>query len=196
MSTENVWQQIRRLLEEGHEPAAVTEQIMADLPRRWKDFARPFVLRCVRTAEGQVVNRRMRQALGPFVGPAATGKQAARRQAAVDRLRHTVYRMPDGTRVLWDDMTVAQIDLKIAQLRKQIGSLVDHLHILEAARKLCADHGVTRLGEIDGWQQMVTDIAAASTDIEHASGGAARGQQNWDNTPDVADGVDDAEQAA
>jgi hypothetical protein len=160
---ESVTGQIKRLIEEGETPDRVTETVMADLPRRWKDFARPFVLRFVRGVEGQVVNRRMRRV---FTGTRGTHN----REQAVERLHSTVYRLPSGQRVLWDDMTVEYLELKIAQLRKHVGALVGHLRILEAARKLCADRGVERLGDIPGWVDLVQEEIHDDTEGEDTSG--------------------------
>lgn len=157
MTSESVWSQLTRLIgDEDIPPEQATETVMKDLSARWKDFSRPFVLRAARGIEGRIVNRRMRRA----IGPAALGSR--HHESAMGRLSTTVYHLPDGQRVLWDDMTVVMLDLKIAQLRKHIGSLVDHLRVLEVARKLCADRGVDRLGDIAGWAELVAAETASA----------------------------------
>lgn len=179
---ESVQKHLHRLISEGMDPERATEEVMSDLPRRWKEWARPFVLRRASGIEGEIVNGRMRRALLPMtLQPTALPTSAGetptvpngvgrRHQlAAVTKLRETVYRLPDGERVLWDNMTIDMLDLKIAQMRKLIGSLVDHLHILEAARKLCAEHGVERLGDVEGW----VEILQRMLDSDRSRGGEA-----------------------
>lgn len=178
--SETVHGQLRRLIAEGASPESATETVMSDLPIRWQDWARPFVLRRASGIEGEIVNGRMRRALLPdarMTVVASSGERPApssggrRHQAvALTKLRETVYRLPDGQRVLWDDMTVDFIDLKIAQMRKHVGGLVDHLRILEAARKLCAEHGVTRIGDVNGW---VEELQSALDTGEVRGGEAA-----------------------
>ena len=149
--SESVTGQLKRLIEGGKAPAEATETVMAELPKRWREFFRPFVLRMARGIEGQVVNRRMRRALTG----SRRGAGARHQEAAVVRLESTVYRTAEGARIVWADWTVDYLELKIAQLRKQVGSLLEHLRILEAARDLCVEKGVDRIGEIPGWVELV-----------------------------------------
>jgi len=176
---ETVHGQLRRLIAAGASPGEATDAVMSDLPPRWKDWARPFVLRRASGIEGELVNGCMRRALLPVPTAGADGQletppvrlEAGRRRqlAAVARLHDTVYRLPDGQRILWDDMTIDAIDLKIAQMRKLVGSLVDHLRVLEAARKLCAEHGVDRLGDVEDWAELLRAVL----DAQQREGGEA-----------------------
>jgi hypothetical protein len=163
MATESVTGQMRRLIREGKTPAEVAEAAMADMPKRWRDVARPFVLRIARGIEGQVVNRRMRRV---FTG---AGGGVRHQEAAVVRLETTVYRTATGTRIVWSHWTVDELELKIAQLRKQVGSLLEHLRILESARDLCVEKGVDRIGEIPGWIDLVRE-RLAQKHVDDASG--------------------------
>jgi hypothetical protein len=164
MSTqETPWGQLHRLIKEGTPPAQAAETVMSDVPKRWRDIFRPFVLRRARGIEGEIVNRQMRTAF--------TGNRGSRHQEkAATHLDNTVYRTATGARVVWADWTVDQLELKIAQLRKQIGSLVEHLRILEAARDLCVEKGVERIGEIPGWVDLVRER------LEHEDEGGASGE--------------------
>lgn len=162
--SESVTGQLKRLIDSGTAPVEATEKVMAELPKRWKEFARPFVLRTARGMEGQLVNRRMRRT---FAGTAGRGSR--NQEAAVVRLDSTVYRTASGARIVWADWTVDHLELKIAQLRKQVGSLVEHLRILEAARDLCVEKGVDRIGEIPGWVDLVRERLERADD-EDASG--------------------------
>lgn len=170
---DSVQGQMRQMIVEGLTPAEVTEAVMAELPRRWKDFARPFVLRLARGIEGKIVNRRMKRAM--------SGRRGSRHQeAAVIRLDGTVYKLPDGQRIVWADWGPDEFDAKIAWLRKQVGSLVDHLNVLEAARDLCLEKGVDRIGDIPGWVDQVRERVehnpAWSTPWPRAGEGDASGE--------------------
>lgn len=124
-------------------------------------FVWPVVLRTARDMELELAHE-TRQSV--FFSN-STSETARARAIALPR---TVYHMPNGKEVLWDDLTVDLIDLKIAHLRTQIGGLVDHIMVLEAARKLLVSYGATQLSEIPGWVDLVREDIAREIDPDGA----------------------------
>lgn len=180
---------VAELLRGGATPVDAAETVLDEAPDRWPDwrgFFRPLVFRLAQDMNNAVVNDAARVALG-----AGQGQSERRRAAALRRLRECAYYTPTGERVLWDDLTVDLIDVRIALLRKQVGSMVEHLGILEAARKLCADRGVDRLGDIDGWEDLVRAALAASGGVGAGFSGGAREPRTSGNEPRDTDGIDD-----
>jgi hypothetical protein len=127
----------------------------------------PFVLKEARDIEGRMGRRVMSAALvSSFSHDGVVTESTAKTQTARIKLRQTVYRLPDGTRVLWDDLTTDELDVKIAWMRTHIGSLADHLRILERARSLMVERGADKLGDIDGWVDLVAgDVATSSAAV-------------------------------
>lgn len=152
---------LRKLIESGVAPEEATDTLLEELPQSWRGWVRGFVLKQARDEEGRVVNRIMKKELGSalvsdsLASAERITKGGKKFRKVQEDIQNTVYRTAKGVRVLWDDMTVDLLDLKIAQLRKQVGALVDHLLPLEAARCLCVERGVERLGDIPGWPSLV-----------------------------------------
>lgn len=109
----------------------------------------PVILKAARDCEGKLSRASRNEA---FFGDDSKGNQETRLH-----LPKMVYRMPNGSRVLWDDLTLDKIEAKIAYLRTQIGGLVDHLSILISARRVLQTCACTRLGDVPGWVDLVRE---------------------------------------
>ncbi len=179
-----------RLIREGASPdeaaaAALTgalgDEVLACVGQDAREWLYGLALREARHLEGRHVNARMKRVLGRRGLPGGT----PRHDELAATLRVTVYRLPDGARVLWDGLTVDLIEAKIAALRKQVGAVLDHVRILEAARDLMAERDAGVLGDIPGWAVLVRKMAGegaaacyASGEVQGCVAWSARGQVN------------------
>jgi hypothetical protein len=162
--SKNPGTELRRLVREGTDPETAAhlvlvdsfgDEILADLDAAVFRWLENLVVREARQVEGQETNRRMKRVLGSRgIAPGSPKFAEADR-----KLRQAVYHTADGARVLWDDMTVAEVRAKIALLRKQVGSLAGHLVILEAACDLMAERAAERLGDIPDWPVLVRKMS-------------------------------------
>lgn len=152
-------------IESGMCPEDAAHKVLAPYePSPLASHVWPFVLKEARDIEGRIGRRVMSAALASsFTHNGVVAEATAKAQVARIKLRTTVYRLPDGTRVLWDDLTTDEIDVKIAWMRTQIGSIADHLQILERARSLMVERGAAKLGDIDGWVDLVARKPATVT---------------------------------
>lgn len=169
---------LRRLIGDGMHPeeaaAAVVDRTYGDevlglMTRIGAEWLTKMAVERARRFEGQASSRAMKGALS------AKGAEpgSARMEAAARRLRQTVYRLPDGTRVLWDDMTPDMIRAKIELFSKMIGSLSDHVAILSAALELCQERKAARLRDIEGWPALVRKIVERDVPGEEGDPGEA-----------------------
>lgn len=91
----------------------------------------------------------------------ASGSRDSKVEQAKQKLAATVYRAADGADVLVENLTLGQIRHKIAQFRKQIGGIVDHVGILSAAETVILESGgnaSTTLGEVPDWYDRVHQV--------------------------------------
>lgn len=165
----SIVEQLRQTISEGNiTPEDAVEKIL--VPYGTKDTDRlcayvwPALLRLARNMQARNNNEAVRHNVhraGPF-------KDAAEHREANHRLRTTVFRDRDGGAIRWDDVTIAHLDRKISWIRAHIGTLTDHLHILEHARNLMEEVGATRLGDVRDWPDLLRERAgvdAASIEI-------------------------------
>lgn len=148
MKTSPIHQQLREHIENGSSPEEAATLVLAPFRAtadKLCDFAWPAVLKTARDIEGKLSNDTMHASFRGKLND---------RGAAQAKLRNTVFRLGNQT-VLWDDLTPEALDAKIAWLRASIGTLVDHLKILETARELMSEHKVTRLGDISNWTLLI-----------------------------------------
>lgn len=131
---------------------ALGEQVLAEIGESRREWLYGLVLREARSIEGQISSRRMRKVLG---GKGALKVGSQHHAAATEKLKATVYHGADGVRILWPEMSLELIEAKIALLRKQVGALVDHIGILEAARKLLVEREADTLADVPDWPVLV-----------------------------------------
>lgn len=67
----------------------------------------------------------------------------------------TVFHMPDGKRILWGDLRIQDLNAKIAWMRAHVGTIMDHLKVLEKAQQLITERGVERLGDVPNWADLI-----------------------------------------
>lgn len=136
---------------------ALGDKVLAGICSGSREWLYGLVLREARHLEGQAGNRRMRSVLAAGHLPAAT----PRFEKVTRKLRETVYHLPDGARVLWDDMSLDFLEAKIAEMRKQIGVLAEHMGVLVAARDLLVERGAERLRDVPDWPTLVRKMTEA-----------------------------------
>lgn len=164
--------QLRQAVKEG----ATAEKAAAKVLRPFVDaltevggealvaWSRPSVLREARRLE-RVFARRAEVAA--FTG----GRSPARLM-----LGRVEFKLPDGSAVAWEDSGPEHHETRISWLRTYIGSMEDDLERHERAAKLLAEHGVDRLGDIPGWEDLL-------------------GDENWEDGPDEDEGTEDKDAA-
>lgn len=171
----------------GHDlsPEEATALLLQELPARWQSWVRSFVLQEARRIEAKASNAALLADLGrqsreeaaagaPVPSAQGTWTRGTNDQdsavtQATQRLGKLVYRAADGARVVWEDMTLREIRLKIAQFRKSLGSAIDHVTILVAAADMLQEHQATRIGDVPGWYaEMQARLAGADVVIDHA----------------------------
>lgn len=148
MSTAPINEQLRERIKNGSSPEEAATLVLAPFRAtadKLCDFAWPAVLKAARDIEGKLSTDTMHAS---FRG------KLSDRGAAQAKLRNTVFRFGNQT-VLWDDVTPEILEDKIAWLRASIGTLVDHLKILETARDLMEEFKVHRLGDINNWTTII-----------------------------------------
>lgn len=151
---------LRRMIREGSHPEeaasaalleALGDEILGAIERPAREWLYGLALHEARHLEGQAGNRRMKRVLSAGGLPVGS----PRYEEVTRKLRQTFYHMPDGARVLWDDMSLDFLEAKIAEFRKQIGKLAEHAAILEAARDLLIERGAAKLRDIPDWPELV-----------------------------------------
>lgn len=151
-----LFRELYRLIKAGLAPDAATSEAIAAfecLEGEAADLVWPFVHRDAKRIEGTIGRRVMQAAFGADEKKKRAVKSIA--QAAIGR---TVYKDPDGNRVLWDDLSREAIGLKLAQLRQHVRRIDWHVQVLECAEELLAEHDVSRLGDIEGWPKLVDEM--------------------------------------
>lgn len=154
---------LRRMILDGVHPeqaaAGVLDEALGDaapgLDAGVYGWLRALVVREARHLEGRLGNRRARRVLGPAGWPAGSARFAEQSQ----KLRTTIYHLPDGTRVQWQEMTLDWVEVKIAEFRKHIGRYSEHLAVLLSVRELLAERDAARLGDIPEWPELVRKLA-------------------------------------
>lgn len=120
-------------------------------------FVWPLILKAARDCEG-----RLERGIRNDAFYSNDGQKHAEQRLQLPKM---VYRMPDGRRVLWDDLTLELIEAKLAYLRTQIGGLLDHIGVLEEAAKLIREHSVTKLGEVSDWVDKIRDVVGVTAPV-------------------------------
>jgi hypothetical protein len=146
--SEKIETQLRRHIAAGRSPEDATVAVLApygDTPL--PQWARNGVLQ---TARG-LYRRRNRSIEDSGFRPSA-GDDARL------RLARTEFTLPDGTRLQWEKLTLAELELKASWLRTQIDSLsVDLERIERAIDLLTGQPEGTRLCDVEDWQGAVAD---------------------------------------
>lgn len=139
---------LRHLIQEGSTPDQAAAMILGEIMDldELREMCWPLLVKAARNEQRAVSTRTLRAALAQGAPPEMRLK-----------LTRTVYRLRDGTEIMWDDMTLDQLDVEIARLRTKIGSMVDRLHALTIARDLMIEKDVAVLGEIPDWVDEVAE---------------------------------------
>lgn len=165
----SIVEQLRHIISDGDiTPEDAVEKILSPYGTKDTDplcaYVWPVLLRLSRNIQAKNNNQAVRRNVhrtGPF-------RNTDEHREANHQLRTTVFRDRDGGSVRWDDVTIDHLDRKIAWIRAHIGTLTDHLHILEHARNLMEEVGATRLGDVRDWPDLLRERAgvdAASIEI-------------------------------
>ena len=165
----SIIQQLRHLIDESEDvtPEEAVERVLSPYGTKDTDslcaYVWPALLRVTRNMHAKTSNESVRKNVhrsGPY-------KDSAQHREANLSLRRTVFREPDGSVVHWDDLTVDILERKIAWIRTHIGTLVDHMNILQHARELLIAHNAKRLGDIVDWPDLLRQ-QADDADLESA----------------------------
>ncbi|HUY51818.1 MAG TPA: hypothetical protein VMV92_39985 [Streptosporangiaceae bacterium] len=167
----SIGQQIREALKGGATAEQATGKVLgpygAALAAAGNDslvgYARPAVLSEARRLARQMIRKAEDRAFGSPLGTEGRLRLAA-----------LVFHLPDGTAVSWADSGREHHEARVAWLRTYIGSLETDLERHERAAKLLAEYGADRLGDIDGWEDLIgLDPDEDDEDSASASDGAA-----------------------
>lgn len=149
MSDRDLRRELRDMIEDHVAPDEATEKLCSELPLEWQTLIRPFVHRVARDCERRATKKAMTEALREPVGDRA--------KRAMAELSRRVYKLPDGTRISTDDLTVEDIQEIRAGMRKHVGSVMAHIDVLDAMESVLAESGAQRLGDVPEWGERVRE---------------------------------------
>lgn len=158
---QSILAQLKQLVEGGESPEEAVSRVLAPYGGPRTDplckFVWPALLKLARGLHGKRSNESARRTLF-HSRPYKTDEQ---REEANAVLRKTVMWF-QGKPIVWDDLTIENLEIKIAWIRTHIGTMVDTLRVMEHAKELIIEHGVKRLGDIDNWPDLLRERAGAN----------------------------------
>lgn len=148
MSERNLRHEMREMIEGGSSPSDATDKLVIELPAEWRSLVRPFIHRVARDLERSVTKQSLSSALR---------SPRERAQDAMAELNKKIYKLPDGTRIPMEDLTIEDVQEIKAGMRKHIGAITDHLHILDAVEDVMVESDAERLGDVPDWLTQVRE---------------------------------------
>lgn len=153
--------------DEGMDPEDAVEMLRANAPATdvW-DFVHSFVLSQARHIQNRMITRQWRERLIPDESLPSSSRHLARKKengtrynpVADFKLPKIVYKLSDGRKKSWGELTLEDISREISYYRKALGKTVSHIMVLENAYKLMMDAGADRLDEIPDWEEKLRDM--------------------------------------
>lgn len=159
-SGQTITAQLKQLVDNGVDADEAVTTVLAPYRGRGCEplvnFVWPALLKLARGMQSKRNNESVRRNVfhpAPF-------KSVEQHQEANTSLRTMVFRS-NGRMIQWDDLTVEDLEAKIAWIRVHIGTLAEMIGVMQHAKELIIENGVKRLGDIDDWPDLLRERAGA-----------------------------------